>query len=141
MVYLFFLRFIFIDFQRGEREGEKHQCVVASCAPPTGDLACNPGMCPDWELNQQPFGSQASTQSTEPHQPGLGWYIFLIFVEYVLVVVVPIAFHKLKIDFDVVHTYTHPYWFWLLNLADRSRSRVCSFHYWALFSSHGYQFV
>ena len=20
----------------------KHQCVVASCAPPTGDLACNP---------------------------------------------------------------------------------------------------
>ena len=23
-------------------------------------------MCPDWELNQQPFGSQACTQSTEP---------------------------------------------------------------------------
>ena len=30
----------------------------------------NPGMCPDWESNQQPFGSQARTQSTEPHQPG-----------------------------------------------------------------------
>ena len=30
------------------REGKKHQCVVASCAPPTRDLACNPGMCPDW---------------------------------------------------------------------------------------------
>ena len=28
-------------------------------------------MCPDWESNRQPFGSQASTQSTEPHQPGL----------------------------------------------------------------------
>ena len=28
----------------GEREGEKHQCVVASHAPPTGDLACNPEM-------------------------------------------------------------------------------------------------
>ena len=56
----------------GEREGEKHQCVVASHVPPTGDLAChNPGMCPDWELNQQPFGSQASAQSTERHQPGL----------------------------------------------------------------------
>ena len=54
----------------GEREGEKHQCVVASHMPSTGDLACNPGMCPDWELNQRPFGSQASTQSTEPHQPG-----------------------------------------------------------------------
>ena len=22
-----------------------------SCAPPTGDLALNPGMCPNWELN------------------------------------------------------------------------------------------
>ena len=31
---------------------------------------CNPGMCPDWELNQKPFGSQAGTQFTEPHQPG-----------------------------------------------------------------------
>ena len=40
------------------------------------DLACNPGMCPDWESNQQTFGSQASAQSTEPHQPGLMAYIF-----------------------------------------------------------------
>ena len=55
----------------GEREGEEHHCVVASCAPPTGDLACNPGMCPDWKSNQQPFGSQASAQSTELHQLGL----------------------------------------------------------------------
>ena len=37
---------------------------------PTRDLACNPGMCPDWELNWRPFGLQAGTQSTEPHQPG-----------------------------------------------------------------------
>ena len=36
--------------------------------PPTGDLASNPGMYPDWELNQRPFGSQAGTQSTEPDQ-------------------------------------------------------------------------
>ena len=50
-----------------EREGEKHQCVVVSHAPPTGDLACNPGMCSDWESNWRPFSSQASTQSTEPH--------------------------------------------------------------------------
>ena len=49
----------------------KKQCVVASHAPPTGGLAHNLGMCPDWESNQQPFGLQASTQSTEPHQPGL----------------------------------------------------------------------
>ena len=36
---------------------------------PSGDLAHNPGMCPDWESNRPPFDSQASTQSTEPHQP------------------------------------------------------------------------
>ena len=43
--------YLFIFRQRGrdrEREGEKHQCVVASHVPPTGDLARNPGMCPDW---------------------------------------------------------------------------------------------
>ena len=39
--------------------------------PPPGNLAHNPGMCPDWESNQRPFGSQAGAQSTEPHQPGL----------------------------------------------------------------------
>ena len=44
-------------------------CGCLLCAP-TGDLACNPGTCPDWESNQWPFGSQAGTQSTEPHQPG-----------------------------------------------------------------------
>ena len=59
----------------GEREEEKHQCVVASHAPPTGDLAYNPGMCPDWELNQWLFGSQAVAQSTEPRQPGPSLYL------------------------------------------------------------------
>ena len=53
------------------RGGEKHQYVVASRAPPTGDLAHNPGMCPDWGLNHWPFSSQTGAHSTEPHQPGL----------------------------------------------------------------------
>ena len=43
----------------GEREGEKHQCVVASHMLSAGDLAHNPGMFSDWESNQRPFGSQA----------------------------------------------------------------------------------
>ena len=30
----------------GEKEGEKHPCMVTSWAPPTGDLAQNPGVCP-----------------------------------------------------------------------------------------------
>ena len=63
--------FILERGREGEREGEKHQCAVASHVPPTGDLVCNPGMCPDQELNWWPIGSQACTQSTEPHQPGL----------------------------------------------------------------------
>ena len=53
-----------------KKEGEKDQCVIASPVPPTGDLAGNPRMCQDWESIQQPFGSQASTQSSEPNQPG-----------------------------------------------------------------------
>ena len=40
--------------------------------PPTGDLAGNPGLCPDWESDWQHLGSQASAQSTEAHQPRLG---------------------------------------------------------------------
>ena len=47
-VRLRFYLFMFIQTGRErEREGEKHQCVVASCVSPTGDLACNAGMCPD----------------------------------------------------------------------------------------------
>ena len=49
--FIFLRVYLFIFRERGS-EGEKHQCVVASCAPPTRDLAYNPGMCPDWESNQ-----------------------------------------------------------------------------------------
>ena len=54
--------------------------MAAFNAPPTGDMAHNPGMCPDWELNLQPFGSQAGAQSTEPHQPGLLFIFFIFFL-------------------------------------------------------------
>ena len=68
-------KILFIYFYRegreGEREGEKHQCVVASHVASTSDLARNPGMCPDWELNWRPLWFTAHTQSTEPHQLGL----------------------------------------------------------------------
>ena len=77
-----FLRFYLFIFRErrgeGEREGEKHQCVVAShmsvpSPPALGTWSgCKPGMWPDWESNQRPFDLQASAQSTEPHQPGQG---------------------------------------------------------------------
>ena len=59
-LFFFFKDFIYLFLERGregERAGEKHQCAIASHKPLTGDLAQNPGMCPDWESNQRPFGS------------------------------------------------------------------------------------
>ena len=41
--YLFI--YFLIERERG-KEGEKHRCVAASCMPPTGNLASNPGVCP-----------------------------------------------------------------------------------------------
>ena len=82
--FFFFLRF-YLFLQRGkgsekereeQRERERHQCMVTSHTRPTWDLAHNPDMCPDWELNQQPFGLQAGTQSTKPYQPGQGLFFF-----------------------------------------------------------------
>ena len=54
---------------------ETHR-LVASCTPPTGDLAHNSDMCPDQELNRQHFGLGDDAQSTEPHQSGqYDWYL------------------------------------------------------------------
>ena len=63
--FIFFkkLFYLFIFRQRGrvgEKGREKHQCVIASHVPRTGDLALNPGMCPDWESNWRPFDLQPS---------------------------------------------------------------------------------
>ena len=55
---LLFLNILFIYFGgegKGRRKREKHQCLVASCMPPTGDLVWNPGMCSDWEWNWRPL--------------------------------------------------------------------------------------
>ena len=75
IIFFFFLKILFIYLfifkergREGEREGKKHKSGFASHVPLTGDLAHNPGMCPDWELNQWPFGLQASPHFTEPHQ-------------------------------------------------------------------------
>ena len=65
--------FIYLFRERGregEKEGKKHRCVVIPHMTPTGDPVCNLG-----ESNQWPFGPQASTQSIEPHQPGVTSYI------------------------------------------------------------------
>ena len=73
MCYTFFVVVYFIFRERG-REGERGWEMVASYIPPAGDLACNPGMCPDQESNLRPFASRARAQSTELHQPGVLYF-------------------------------------------------------------------
>ena len=68
-----------------ERGGEKQRCVretLICCL--SHEWACNPGMCPDRELNQQPFGLQADTQSTEPHQPGQSLFFLTAHIQFTL---------------------------------------------------------
>ena len=60
----------------GEGKGEKHQCVVASPAPPNEDLDCSPGMCPDWESNLQPFGSQVALNPLSHTSQGISLQSF-----------------------------------------------------------------
>ena len=51
-VWWFFLRFYLFHFQtEGTGGRETSMCGCLSRAP-TGGLACNPGVCPDWESNQ-----------------------------------------------------------------------------------------
>ena len=75
--FFFFEDFIYLFLEsgrEGEREGDKYQCVVALRARPPPPLETWPATqaCAlTGKLNQQPFDSQAGTQSTEPHQPGL----------------------------------------------------------------------
>ena len=54
-MYVHFKDFIYLFLERGgegEREGEKHQCVVAYCVPSTWGLARNPDMGPTLTGNQ-----------------------------------------------------------------------------------------
>ena len=119
----------------GGRKREKHQCVVASCMRPTGDLACNPGMCPELEMNLWPFDSQVGTHTTEPHQPGLDflfmeklmtsicstlclWDLFIPFVSC-------LGFHY--IQYHNNHQWTfRPFLFFSLNFVPMNKIRFDS---------------
>ena len=59
--------------REGEREEEKHQWAREAsigCLSHALTKSCNPGMCPDWESNQQPFTLRDDAPTTEPHQLG-----------------------------------------------------------------------
>ena len=80
-----FYPFIYLFLEKGEgrkkKRGRDTSMCGCLCVLSARNLARNPGMCPDWEWNRQPFGSQAGTQSTELRQPGLGW-VFSVFSEH-----------------------------------------------------------
>ena len=60
--FLLFLKILFIYYYREGKGGRKRGRETSRCeryidwlplmCPPIRDLARNPGMCPDWELNQ-----------------------------------------------------------------------------------------
>ena len=59
-----FYLFIFRKGKGGRKRGrELYNTSLCGCLShaPTGDLASNPSMCPDWESNWQPFGLQSYT--------------------------------------------------------------------------------
>ena len=86
-MYIFLKGFIYLLFvfregkgggKGGRKRGRETSMYGYLLCTPTGDLACNPGMCPDWESKWWPFGSQASTQSTEQHHPGHEMYVHFL---------------------------------------------------------------
>ena len=87
ILFKFFIVYLFLE-RRGGREEERDRNIdvgelhrsVASHTLPVGDLAHNPGMCPDCEWNQRPFSSQAGTQSTESQQPKQKCFFLMLIV-------------------------------------------------------------
>ena len=67
--FYFFKDFIYSFLER--REGREKEIETSMWDRWIGGLAHSLGMCPDWESNRWPLGSQAGTQSTEPHWPRL----------------------------------------------------------------------
>ena len=89
LLFISFLKFLFIFREKGregEREEEKHQGVVVSHMPPTGDLACNPGMWPDWDGTSDPL----------VHRPALNPLIHSnqgsLFISVVIVLIITNAY-------------------------------------------------
>ena len=68
-----FLKILFIFKERGregEREKVKHQCVVSSHTPPTGEPSLQPRHVSWLGIEPVTLWFAAGTQSTEPYQPG-----------------------------------------------------------------------
>ena len=81
--------FMYLFLERDEgREKERKRNIYVQCVreawlvspgmPSSGDLAWNPGMCPDQESNQQPASLLDGAQLTEIHQSGLPRFLITL---------------------------------------------------------------
>ena len=82
---IFIYLFIFREGKAGRKRGretpicERNIYQLPLACFQLGTWPANPGMCPDWELNQWHFGSQVHVQTTGPHQPGPGMHFLTCF--------------------------------------------------------------
>ena len=77
-VFNFLKDFIYLFLERG-REGERERNInvwLPLTCPPPRTWPTTQACALDWESNRRTFSSQASTQSNEPHQPGLEQMVF-----------------------------------------------------------------
>ena len=80
--FFFFTDFIYLFIfsergREGEREGEKHQCVVASHTPPTGDLATTQACALPGNQTCHPLVLRLALNPLDPHQPGPIVHLFI----------------------------------------------------------------
>ena len=71
-ILIFFLKNLFLE-RGGGREKERERNInvwLPLRHPLLGTGPSTQAWALIWEWNEQPFGSQAGTQSAEPHQPG-----------------------------------------------------------------------
>ena len=84
----FFKDFIYLFLERREgKEKERERNInvwLLLMCPLLGTWPATQACALDWELNQRPFSSQACTQSTELHHPGL-FEMFYHFSSYIYI--------------------------------------------------------
>ena len=113
--------YLFLERGReGEREGEKHQCVVAFHMLPTGDLTYNPDMCSDWELNRHPLVPRLALNALSHTSQGCLWVFLMSFILHKLNYAVGLS----KLIFTYIQRDRHELLFYSINNgSDLSLSR------------------
>ena len=79
--------YLFI-FRERRREGKERERNIYWLPLAHANWSATQACALDRESNQQPFGSQAGTQSTEPHQPGQKFPSFSmanVFLDYLCI--------------------------------------------------------